>query len=124
MNTKILAFSAAMIGVFGAAAVSADPVANQSVSDGVRTYVVRYSDLDLNKIDGAAALYGRLRHAAGMVCESLQSRDLTLNAQYQACVERAVSSAVANVGRSILSQYHESHTKGDKKAVMQLAKTI
>lgn len=121
IKIRAISISAAIVLGFGAAAASAGTSARQLVSDGVATYVVRFADLDLNRIDGAAALYSRLRHAAGIVCVSLQSRDLAMNAKYQACKNRALSDAVAGVGRPILSQYHESHIKGDKKAVMQLA---
>jgi UrcA family protein len=117
----VLGFSAASASA--AAASSANTSSSQFVSDGVNKYVVRFADLDLGKIDGAAALYSRLRQAAGIVCSSLQSRDLKMKAQYRVCVNDAVADAVSNVGRPMLSQYHESRTKGDKTALIRLAKT-
>ena len=92
------------------------------MSDGVSKYIVRFPDLDLSTIDGAAVLYGRLRHAAAIVCDSLESRDLQLFGLYRACVDHAIAGAVASVGSPMLSQYHESRTKGDKIGVAQFAK--
>jgi UrcA family protein len=122
--TKIRAFtiSAAIVLGFGAAAASAGTSNNLFVSDGVNKYIVRFADLDLSKVNGAASLYSRLRHAAAIVCSPLDSRSLIVATQYRACVNQAIDRAVASVDRPMLSQYHESHTKGDKVAVTQLAK--
>ena len=119
---RALALSTALVLGFGAAAATAGIPDSQPVSDGVNQYMVRYADLDLSKVDGAAALYSRLRHAAGIVCSSLQSRDLTLNTLYRGCVDHAIGNAVTRVGRPMLSQYHESHTQGEKSAQVQLAR--
>ena len=107
---------------FSAAGASAATSKIQFVTDGVSKYVVRYSDLDLSKIDGAAALYARVSYAAAIVCNSLQSRNLGIAAKYQACVAQAIANAVASVDRPLVSQYHESRTKGIKAAYVQLVK--
>ena len=107
---------------FGTAGASAATSKIQFVTDGVNKYVVRYSDLDLSKIDGAAALYARVSYAAAIVCNSLQSRDLGIAAKYQACVTQAIADAVASVDRPLLSQYHESRTKGTKAPHVQLVR--
>jgi len=125
-NTKIRTIRAITISTavalgFGTGAASAGPSATQFVSDGANSYVVRFPDLDLSKIDGAAALYGRLSRAAHVVCEPLQSRDLAIAARYRACLVQAVANAVAQVDRPMLSQYYESRTKGDKASFVQLA---
>jgi UrcA family protein len=85
-------------------------------------YVIRFPDLDLSKIDGAATLYTRLSYAATVVCNSLRSRDLGIAAKYRACVAQAVANAVASVDRPLVSQYHESHTKGITAAYVQLVR--
>lgn len=123
-NTKIRAItiSAAIVLGFSAAAASASTSNSQFVSDGVNKYIVRFPDLDLSKVDGAAVLYSRLRQAAAIVCSPLASRSLGMAAQYRVCVDHAIAGAVASVGRPMLSQYHESHTKSDKIAVAQLAR--
>ncbi|HLZ99515.1 MAG TPA: UrcA family protein [Steroidobacteraceae bacterium] len=107
---------------FSAAGASAASSKSQLVSDGVNKYVVRFPDLDLSKIDGAATLYSRLSYAATVVCNSLHSRDLGIAARYRACVAQALANAVSNVNRPLVSQYHESRTRGIKGAYVQLAK--
>jgi UrcA family protein len=107
---------------FSAAGASAATPKVQLVSDGVNKYVVQFSDLDLSKIDGAAALYTRISYAATIVCDSLRSRDVGIAAKYRACVAQAIAGAVASVDRPLMSQYHESRTKGVKAAYVQLVK--
>ena len=117
---RSMAIGTAVVLGFGVAAASADP-SSQYLRDGTHTYVVRFADLDINKIDGAAALYRRLQQAAGIVCHSLQSRELAMNTEYKACKDRAVADAVTSVGAPVLSQYHESRPTGAKQVKVQLA---
>jgi UrcA family protein len=119
---RAITISAAIVLGFSAAAASAGNSNSQFVSDGVNSYIVRFPDLDLSKIDGATVLYRRLRQAAAIVCSPLESERLGMAAQYQACVGQAIAGAVASVNRPMLSQYHESQTKGAKTAVTQLAR--
>jgi UrcA family protein len=116
---RAITISTAIVLGFSAAIASAN---SQSVNDGMKQYTVRFADLDLSKLDGAAVLYRRLNQAAAIVCSPLQSRQMEMAAQYQLCVNRAIAGAVANVGRPILSQYAESQTKGWKSAVTRLAR--
>jgi UrcA family protein len=104
--------AATIIGAGANHASAADVANNASVSDGVRTYVVRFNDLDLTRIEGTTALYGRLRGAASRVCEPLQSRQMELAANHHACMDQAVADAVAKVNRPMLSQYHQQRTNG------------
>jgi UrcA family protein len=126
-NTNIQAIRAVAICTavalgFSAAGASAATSKIQFVSDGVNKYVVQLSDLDLSKIDGAAALYNRVSYAAAIVCNSLRSRDVGIAAKYRDCVAQAIAGAVASVDRPLVSQYHESRTKGVKAAYVQLVK--
>jgi UrcA family protein len=123
-NTKIRAItiSAAIVLGFSVAAAFASTTNSQFVSDGVNKYIVRFPDLDLSKLDGAAVLYRRLRQAAAIVCRPLESRGLETATLYQVCVDHAIAGAVASVGRPILSQYCESQTKSGKTTVTQLAR--
>jgi UrcA family protein len=119
---RAITISAAMVLGFSAATASAGTSNSQFVSDGVNQYIVRFPDLDLSKVDGATVLYHRLRQAAAIVCSPLQSQRLGMAAQYQECVDHAIAGAVASVNRPMLSQYHESQTKGGKTAATQLAR--
>jgi len=66
--------------------------------------VVSYQDLDLNTEAGAKVLYGRIHGAAKQVCGNLEIRDLPVVRAHAACVEKAVSDAVAAVNNQRLTQ--------------------
>ena len=117
---RAMVICAAVIAGYGAAAGSLSD--GQSAVNASPTYVVRFQDLDLSKIDGAKALYGRLRHAADVVCASFESRAMGLSAKHRDCVDKAIGAAVASVNRPLVSQYHQLHTKGDKFNPVRLAK--
>ncbi len=112
------------LGFSAGSASAAGPSNDQAVSDGAKQYVVRFADLDLSKMAGASALYVRLQHAARAVCHPLESRELALATKYRACVDQAVTSAVASVNRPMLSEYHQLRTKGEKVGPVQLANAM
>jgi UrcA family protein len=120
MTTTILGMTIGCAATLGCSAALASPAS--AGIDQPATYVVRFADLDLSRIDGAATVYTRIRSAARQVCTSLEGRDLGLLVKYRACVDKAIADAVASVNRPLLSQYHQLHTKGDKVGVVQLAK--
>jgi UrcA family protein len=108
---------------FNAADASAGSLSNdQSVTNASLKYIVQFSDLDLLRIEGATALYARLRHAAHVVCDPLESREIGLAQKYRVCMDKAIADAVTSVNRPLLTQYHQSRTKGDKAGVVQVAK--
>jgi UrcA family protein len=127
MNNPIVAATRAF--TLCAAAVLSFPTANastndtsvRSTSDGRLSYVVRFDDIDVSKMAGVQTLYSRLRSAAKTVCEPLDGAGLHAAAQHRACMDKALSDAVASVDRPMLSQYHQSRT-GDKSGLVQLAK--
>jgi UrcA family protein len=125
MNTRAIraiTISTAIVLGFSATIASANTSNSQSVSYGVTQYTVRFADLDLSKLDGAATLYRRLNQAAAIVCSSMENKGLSMSRQHRDCVDGAIAGAVAKVGRPMLSQYHEFHTKGEKSALTKLAK--
>lgn len=71
---------------------------------------VRFGDLDLSKPDAAAALYGRIKVAAYVVCASFDkdSRDQLDLIGLDRCVHSAVRSAVAKVNRPALSAIYNA----------------
>lgn len=126
-KTTLTGFRALTIGAvmtlgFAAAASAADFSSAPSAGNDVNTYVVRYADLDLAKVNGTTVLYSRISQAARIVCRPLESREINIAAKYRACLQQAVSKAVADVNSPVLSQYHELHTKGDKTGQVRLAK--
>jgi UrcA family protein len=126
---KTIAITALTIGIaatlaFNAANASTEGVSNvQSMTNEYLTYVVRFADLDVSKFEGAKALYTRLRYAAKVVCEPLDSASSWGYARHSACMDNAIADAVANVNRPLLSQYHQLRTKGEKTGPVQFAKS-
>jgi UrcA family protein len=121
---SIRAFTIGAVIALGFSAVTASAAgltADQSMGEGTNKYVVRYADLDLSKMAGAAALYSRIGHASRIVCQPLESREIDIAVKYRACMQQAVAKAVADVNSPLVSQYHELHTKGDKPAQVRLA---
>jgi UrcA family protein len=126
---KTIAITALTIGIAATLAFNAANAAIEGVSDvhsmknEYLTYVVRFSDLDVSKIEGAKALYTRLRYAAKIVCEPLESASSWGYARHNACMDKATADAVASVNRPLLSEYHQLRTKGEKAGPVQLAKS-
>ena len=107
----------------GGTALAAEPTtasapAEHSTANWSVTYPVRYSDLDVSTMQGAKTLYLRIRFAAETLCESAATWG---QKEGQACVNKAVDDAVAQVNLPLLSQYHQLRNKGDKAGLVQLA---
>jgi UrcA family protein len=64
---------------------------------------VTYSDLNLESEQGARVLLSRLRLASIEVCATLASSDLTLRAHWLACMDKAMSGAVAKINSTALT---------------------
>jgi UrcA family protein len=101
---KTLLVSAAF--VFAAqGAMAADSI---SVGYTQLSETVRYGDLDVNKAEGAQALYKRLNRAAKTVCAPLQGRDLQSSIEHRTCIGEALANAVVDVNQPLLTQHHKS----------------
>jgi UrcA family protein len=86
----------------------------------VPSVVVHFADLDLSRSAGATMLYQRLKGAAETVCAPLDDRDLARHMSFKACVQSAISTAVAKVDRPALTAYYEAKTN-DRNATIQIA---
>ena len=69
---------------------------------------VRFADLDLSRIEGAATLYMRLRAAARQVCAPLDERSPDLWTRFDSCVQDALSTAVAKIDEPVLNSYYRA----------------
>jgi UrcA family protein len=77
--------------------------------------VVRFQDLNLDSPEGAAVLYQRINAAAHEVCGDPDKYDLS-QLKFHSCVKEAVSRAVAQVDRPLLtSLYQDKSGKVDAK---------
>jgi UrcA family protein len=76
----------------------------------VPSIVVHFADLDVSRDEGASALYRRLKSAAETVCAPLDDRDVARHMKFRACVQRAISTAVAQVDQPAVTRYYEAKT--------------
>jgi UrcA family protein len=88
--------------LFSALALGFSAVSSAGVSVSTDQKTVKYADLDLSTSAGAAALYGRIKAAAGDICGSLDHGSLASKVLYHHCVDRGVEAAVAKVDRPAL----------------------
>lgn len=106
--------------VLGCTAIGGTALAQEpTVASNTATYPVGFSDLEVSSMKGAKTLYLRIRHAAETVCESAATWG---KKEGETCMRKAMDDAVARVDAPLLTQYHELRSKGDKAALLQLAK--
>lgn len=82
---------------------------------------VRFSDLDLSRIEDAATLFSRIRDAAKAVCSRHDSKELARQQRYVACIDFAVSTAVARVDEPVLTNYVASRGASERNAAPNIA---
>ena len=70
---------------------------------------VSYADLNLSSVQGAEALYRRIKSAAGEVCYPREERNLALMANRRACIHTTMSDAVTHVGSPTLTAVYNTH---------------
>lgn len=71
---------------------------------------VRFADLNLDSPEAIETVYRRLSHAASVVCEPLEGRALWRISKHRQCVSEAMSNAVAEMNRPLLTQLHHHRT--------------
>jgi UrcA family protein len=84
--------------------------------DAPRSLTVQFADLDLNNAEGAALLFGRMRGAAKKVC-GIAGTSLREKYEHAACIELALSNAIARVDRPMLTEYLARNSSSNKAAV-------
>jgi UrcA family protein len=74
---------------------------------------VYYGDLDLTQTAGIESLYGRLNRAARKVCSSyVLSVGKQAELRHAACIRKAVSEAVSDIGNPRLTERHLAQRHG------------
>jgi len=109
-------FSFAPIAMIAGAAQAGEP------ADAPPHKVVSFRDLNLNTTEGAEVLYKRIKSAAIEVCGVSDSFDLARMYVPRTCINEAVSRAVAQVNRPMLTSLYQAKTGKANKQVT-LAKT-
>jgi UrcA family protein len=111
---KTLFASAALVfAAHGAMATGSISVGYTQLSE-----TVSYADLDINKAEGAQALYNRLNRAAKNVCAPLRDRDLKSIVEHRDCVSEAIANAVGAVNQPLLTQHHKSRGADASSAIV------
>jgi UrcA family protein len=116
MKTKSLAACAVMGTILSPLSAHAFAV---GALDEPPTRVVEFGDLDLNRDDGVATLYSRIRSAAREVCEPLDDWTLRLLRRRFDCREDAIGRAVADVKSPALTAYFVTKRKATAPAIQQ-----
>jgi UrcA family protein len=97
--TNLLVIAAALtVGLFVGVTHAAEAGADAPVK------TVTYRDLNLNTEAGVKVLYKRIQGAARQVCGGVPIRDLPGVRAHTACVQQAVTEAVATVNNQMLTQ--------------------
>ena len=89
--------------VLGSAPLAA---ADEGVGTTLST-TVQYAELDLTNPKAVEILHRRLTRAAEQVCAPLEGRELWRLRERRVCVASALSQAVENVDRPLLTRYHQ-----------------
>jgi len=108
-NLKKVYVAASFALVFAAPLVA--NAANHSYEAETGVLRVSYSDLNLNSVEGIAALYSRLQNASRQACGSssyMEKGSLRAFASSKACYDDLLSKLVAKVDSEKLTVVHES----------------
>jgi UrcA family protein len=76
----------------------------------VRSKIVNYADLNLQRHEGVAVLYRRIQVAADFVCTEGDNRTLQVVLRVRNCVSDATTRAVTQTGMPALAALHAQHT--------------
>jgi UrcA family protein len=82
---------------------------------------VTYKDLNLNSNAGIQVLYKRIQGAANQVCGKVDGRDLQGMSVKKACVDRAISDAVAAVNSPTLTRVYLTKSGSPRPQSLPLA---
>jgi UrcA family protein len=85
----------------------AHPLVHAALAEDAPFVDIHFGDLDLTRVEGAAALYHRLMLAAQTVCASPESREPAHRMRYQECIRRVIRDAVVRVDRPGAHVGHE-----------------
>jgi UrcA family protein len=94
--------------MFGVLATSFATVSTAAEATEALQTIVKYGDLNVSTAQGAAALYSRIRAAAGGVCRPLDHGDLSSRVHMAACVQQAIADAVTTVDQPALSAVYNA----------------
>jgi UrcA family protein len=92
------------------------------IDDSRRHIEVHYADLNLSTTEGTAMLYRRLQSAAENVCSEHGAKGVESVFRVKACMSAAISTAVTQIDRPVLTSYYRTKVGGTTAAVRQAAR--
>jgi UrcA family protein len=78
---------------------------------------VTYTELTASSVQGAAALYNRIRMATAEVCSPLDHGDLVSRMHMKACMNKAIVDAVNQVNQPALTAVYNARNGGSLPTV-------
>jgi len=93
-----------------AAGLAVNQASAATADEGVRSVVVRFSDLDVAQPQGARTLYTRIQIAARQACGDAETADLARFARYHNCIEQAVTNAVSSLNVREVTEIHQAQS--------------
>jgi UrcA family protein len=107
-------WSVALTSVACLLGATSTPAADRS---GVRSETVSYRDLNLSSIEGATALYQRIKRAANHVCDE-PGAGIAHFQEWQSCYQAAIADAVAKVNTPLLTAVSSGKSKESTATAM------
>jgi UrcA family protein len=107
-------WSAALTSITCLLGATQAPAADPS---GARSVTVSYRDLNLSTIEGATALYQRIRHAANSVCDE-PGAGVARYQEWKSCYQAAIADAVAKVNSPLLTSVYGGKSKESTATAM------
>lgn len=90
-------------------------------TEGAKSLVVHFADLDLSKTEGTARLFRRLKRTAREVCQIPRLSSLDVTRTDKTCVEFALTNAIAKIDRLMLTQYAIERSPGNQISLTKAA---
>jgi UrcA family protein len=109
--------------LFGVLALSCGALSIAADNSDVPQAVVKFSDLNVSSAQGAAVLYSRIAAAANQVCKAFDSKDLGSRSRRDACVHKAITDAVVNVGQPALFAIENAKSHRSLPIIVAAAQT-
>jgi len=97
-------------------AIAAAPAAARGDPERLQT-TINYSDLDLSRPAGAAAMLARIKRAAATVCgERSVPGQLTTSRRFHACMKQTMDAAVKQVNAPLVTARYAGPTRSTRLA--------
>jgi UrcA family protein len=112
MNTTNIATRLIAGAVFTTLIGSLSSIAGAAENTDSLQKTVKYSEVAVSSVQGAASLYNRIRTASEEVCSPLDHGDLASKMHARSCTHRAIADAVSQVNQPALTAVYNARNGG------------